>query len=175
MMDSPMQLFVDRNLPGCSGCRICEKMCSLRHEKKWNPAYSRIKVYQFYPGPIDVPIVCQYCEDKPCVAVCPFGALSYDSGAYLMKVDESLCTGCQLCGKACSDNGRGGCITFKPVQRTAQVCDLCEGDPQCVVYCPSNVLHFHPLSRFPKRLAKPPQVIADQIADQFYPVKKRIE
>ncbi|MCJ7632631.1 4Fe-4S dicluster domain-containing protein, partial [Candidatus Bathyarchaeota archaeon] len=91
-MDSPMQLFVDRSLPGCSGCRICEKMCALRHEKKWNPAYSRIKVYQFYPGPIDVPIVCQYCEDKPCVAACPFGALSYDSGEYLMNVDESLCT-----------------------------------------------------------------------------------
>jgi hypothetical protein len=43
-----------------------------------------------------------------------------------------------------------------------------------VKYCPSNVLHFFPVSRFPKRLAKSPKVIADRIADQLYPVKKRI-
>jgi len=30
------------------------------------------------------------------------------------------------------------------------------------------------VSRFPKRLAKSPKVIADRIADQLYPVKKKI-
>ena len=77
-MENPMQLFVNHNLPGCSGCRICEKMCALQHEKKYNEAYSRIQVYQFYPGPIDVPIVCQYCDDRPCVSACPTGALRGD-------------------------------------------------------------------------------------------------
>ena len=37
-MENPMQLFVNHNLPGCSGCRICEKMCALQHEKKYNEA-----------------------------------------------------------------------------------------------------------------------------------------
>jgi len=174
-MEKAMQLFVDHTLPGCSGCRICEKRCALKHEKKYNPAYSRIKVYQFYPGPIDVPIVCQYCEDRPCVGACPTGALTYDSNIYRMVVDESLCTGCKACNQACVDNGRGGCITFHPQKGTAQICNLCDGDPQCAKYCPSNTLHFLALSRFPKRLAKPAKLIASRIADQFYPVKKELK
>ena len=173
-MEKPMQVFVYHTLPGCSGCRICEKRCALKHEKKYNPAYSRIKIHQFYPGPIDVPIVCQYCEDRPCLGVCPTGALSYDSNIYRMVVDESLCTACKECNQACVDNGRGGCITFHPQTGTAQICDLCDGDPQCAKYCPSNTLHFLPLSRFPKRLAKPAKLIASRIADQFYPVRKEV-
>ena len=172
-MDNPMQLFVDHKLSGCSGCRICEKTCALQHEK-WNPAYSRIKVYQIYPGPIDVPIVCQYCEDKPCVNACPTGALTYETATFTMNVNEELCTGCKACNQACTEKGRGGCITFHPKKGTAQICDFCGGDPQCAKFCPSDVLHFLPISRFPKRLAKSPQLIADRIADQFYPVKKKI-
>src|SRR3972149_8617929 len=129
-MEKPMQVFVYHTLPGCSGCRICEKRCALKHEKKYNPAYSRIKIYQFYPGPIDVPIVCQYCEDRPCVGVCPTGALAYDSNIFRMVVDESLCNGCKACNQACADNGRGGCQTFHPQKGTAQICDQCDGDPQ---------------------------------------------
>ncbi|MCW3987672.1 MAG: 4Fe-4S dicluster domain-containing protein [Candidatus Bathyarchaeota archaeon] len=174
-MENPMQLFVNHNLPGCSGCRICEKMCALQHEKKYNEAYSRIQVYQFYPGPIDVPIVCQYCDDRPCVSACPTGALTYDGDVFQMIVKEALCTSCELCNQACIAAGRGGCITFHPQKGIAQICDFCGGDPRCAKFCPSDTLRFLPLSRFPKRLAKSAQVIASRIADQFYPVKKKIE
>jgi Fe-S-cluster-containing hydrogenase component 2 len=171
-MKNPMQIFVLHTLPGCSGCRICEKVCSMRHGGTVNPELSRIKIYQFYPGPLDVPIVCQYCEDRPCVGACPTGALTYDNSIFQMVIDESLCTSCQLCNQACIDNGRGGCITFHPQKGTAQICDLCDGDPQCAKYCPSNTLHFLPLSRFPKRLAKPAKLIASRIAEQLWPAKK---
>lgn len=173
-MENPMQIFVYHALPGCSGCRICEKVCGLKHEKKYNPAYSRIRVYQFYPGPIDVPIVCQYCEDRPCVGACPTDALTYDGDVYRMTIDEALCTGCKECNQACIDNGRGGCITFHPQTGIAQICDLCDGDPVCAKYCPSDTLHFLSLSRFSKRLAKPAALIAKRIADQFYPVNKEV-
>ncbi|MFC1899924.1 4Fe-4S dicluster domain-containing protein [Chloroflexota bacterium] len=170
-----MQIYVDHNLPGCSGCRICEKMCSLHHAKKYNPAYSRIKVYQCYPGPIDVPIVCQYCEDRPCVAACPTEALVYDINTHQLIVKPEDCTSCNACNQACIDSGRGGCITFDPKEGIAQICDLCGGEPQCAKYCPSDVLHFLPISSFSKRFAKPAKVIASRIADQFYPVPKEIE
>ena len=174
-MKNPKQIYVNHNLPGCSGCRICEKRCSLEHEKKYNPAYSRIKVYQFFPGPIDVPIVCQYCEDRPCVNACPTGALTYDGNTFQMSVDEKKCTSCKACNQACISNGRGGCITFNPSNGFAQICDLCGGDPQCAKYCPSNTLHFLSISRFSKRLAKPAKLIASRIADQFYPVRKEVD
>lgn len=173
-LENPMQIYVRHTLPGCSGCRICERFCAMKHEKKANPAYSRIKIYQFYPGPIDVPIVCQYCTDRPCVVACPTKALTYDSETFTMKMDNDLCTGCEECNKACVDHGRGGCITFHPKTNLAQVCDLCGGDPECVKYCPSDTLHFLQLSRFPERLAKPPEQIASRIADQMYPVKKTV-
>ena len=174
-MENPMQIYIDHALPGCSGCRICEKMCALHHGKKYNLAYSRIKIYQFYPGPIDVPIICQYCEDRPCVTACPTDALVYDVNTFQMKVDDEACNGCEACNQACIDSGRGGCITFNPENGIAQICDLCSGEPQCAKYCPSNTLHFLAISSFSKRLAKPAKLIASRIADQFYPVRKEAE
>jgi len=167
----PMQIVVNRALPGCTGCRVCEKVCAIQHEGELNPEMSRIKVIQFYPGPIDVPIVCQYCADRPCVTACPTNALTYDEKMFMMKMEEALCNGCQACNNACIDNGRGGCITFHPTKGVAQICDLCGGDSQCAKYCPNNVLAMLPSTSLSKRLAKPAQYIAERIAEQFHPAK----
>jgi len=172
-MDKPMQIFVYHAIPGCSGCRICEKVCSMKHGKTINPEIARIKVYQFYPGPIDVPIVCQYCHDHPCVNACPTGALIYDEDEFVMKVDKDRCSGCRQCYNACVNSGRGGCISFHPKEGYAQICDLCGGDPECVKHCPSNVLKFLPSSRLAKYLAKPANVIANRIIEQLHPADKK--
>lgn len=171
ILTGPMQIVVNRALPGCTGCRVCEKVCAIQHEGELNPEMSRIKVFQFHPGPIDVPIVCQYCEDRPCVAACPTNALIYDEKTFMMNVDEALCNGCQTCNGACVDNGRGGCITFHPTKGTAQICDLCGGDSQCAKYCPNNVLTLLPATPLSKRLAKPAQYVAERIAEQFHPAR----
>jgi Fe-S-cluster-containing hydrogenase component 2 len=64
---------------------------------------------------------------------------------------------------------------LQPETGMPQVCDLCGGEPQCTKYCPSDTLHFLEKSRFSKRLAKPAKLIASRLADQFYPVPKKIE
>lgn len=170
-LTGPMQVIVNRALPGCTGCRVCEKVCAIGHANELNPEMSRIKVFQFYPGPIDIPIVCQYCADKPCVQACPTKALTYDEQKFMINVNEGLCTSCQACNNACIDNGRGGCITFHPSKGTAQICDLCAGDSQCVIFCPNNVLALLPATPLSKRLAKPAQYFAKRIVEQFHPTK----
>ena len=85
---------------------------------------------------------CHHCENAPCVTACPTSALSYDVDAFQRTVDEDLCTSCKICNEACIDNGRGGCITFHPKKGTAQICDLCDGDPECVKNCFYGALEF---------------------------------
>ena len=52
-----------------------------------------------YSGDTGCPFGCLGCGD--CVAVCNFGALSMDPSTGLPVVDESKCTACGACTKAC--------------------------------------------------------------------------
>ena len=57
--------FIEINYELCTGCRLCEIACSLEKESGVTPEISRIKVYQFWPGPVDVPAICRLCSDHP--------------------------------------------------------------------------------------------------------------
>ena len=52
-----------------------------------------------YAGDTGCPFGCLGCGD--CVAACQFGAISMDSETGLPVVDESKCTACGACAKAC--------------------------------------------------------------------------
>lgn len=176
-MSGPHQILVLRSLPGCSGCRICEIVCSMHHEKTVNPDKSRIRVYQAGIGPIDIPIVCQYCDDRPCIVACPYDVLIYNEQTFTIRVDADRCLGktaCGVCYQACVSNGRGGCITFNPVTEKAQICDLCDGDAECTKYCPSDTLKLVPASPMAKRMAKPVEVFAERLSEQFWPAKETV-
>jgi len=124
----------------CTGCRICEAMCSLHHEQECHPEKSRVRIITLEEEGtlIDIPINCMQCEDAPCQAICPTDAI-YDSpatGAKLTNPDK--CIGCSACVYACPfgatyvDRSKG--ISFR--------CDLCDGDPLCAKFCPTGCLQF---------------------------------
>ncbi len=122
----------------CSGCRACEVFCSLSHEGQAIPELSRIKVWKDETRNTFLPIVCPPCSDRPCVSACPEeGALRLrEDGAVV--VEESLCTGCSKCIRACPL----GAITFHRLEGRGKhgkavvlKCDLCDGDPWCVRVC----------------------------------------
>ena len=48
-----------------------------------------------------------------------------------MLVDESKCTGCGDCVRACP----GKVMRLHPRTSKAMVCDLCGGEPECVKAC----------------------------------------
>jgi Fe-S-cluster-containing dehydrogenase component len=53
-------------------------------------------------------------------------------------VDENKCIGCGWCIRACDF----GVLTLHPDKKVAIVCDLCDGDPQCVKYCELDALEY---------------------------------
>ena len=121
----------------CSGCETCQLMCSLEKTGAFNPKKSRVKVLPLAVG-VTIPVTCQQCEDPACQKACPEKAIVPHPKLNLVVVDEKKCTGCQACVGACPY----GIMAYDPEKKRALKCDLCEGNPACVQYCPSKVLEL---------------------------------
>lgn len=119
----------------CSRCRMCELICAFHHHGVGNPRRARIQVIALGKGE-DIPVTCLNCEEPPCMNICPTGALHRPDLEGMVMVQEDLCIGCAMCVNACPV----GAVTLDPVEGSAAKCDLCQGDPQCILYCPAKVL-----------------------------------
>ncbi len=158
---SQVWILVDYSL--CTGCRLCEVACTLKHEGLIWPDASRIKVFELYPG-VPVPQVCVQCPDYPCVASCPTKALKVSEVSGAVLVDSALCTLCGNCVTACP----GKIPRVVKGVNYVIICDLCGGDPACVKECSRvgfNALKLikKPLSTTIRLYAKPPEVIAEDL------------
>jgi carbon-monoxide dehydrogenase iron sulfur subunit len=122
----------------CTGCRLCEMVCSVKHEGVSNPSRARISIVKWFQEGFFMPMVCQQCMEAPCVAVCPKDALSRDEELGTVKLDYDLCIGCKMCVTACPFGGMGIDTATNRVIK----CDLCDGDPQCVRFCFPGALQF---------------------------------
>ncbi len=126
----------------CIGCRTCEIACAQAHDGETQPGgpfYPRLKVVK--REAVSAPVMCRQCENAPCVAICPTGALV--QGKRSVEINDALCIGCSGCVMACpfgvieivNPSGQEG---VQPVK-----CDLCcghESGPACVAVCPTAAL-----------------------------------
>lgn len=126
------------NKEACTGCRICEIVCSLSHERVINPEEARIYIRRRYEESLYIPYVCQNCTDPDCVAVCPTSALAQDPETGVILADQDLCTGCELCVQACPYDA----IRYNEEAARILVCDHCGGKPLCVEFCATQALQF---------------------------------
>jgi len=78
------------------------------------------------------------CEDPSCVKSCPRSALSKDMETGIIHVNEDKCNGCAWCIESCEF----GAIILHPTKNTVKICDLCDGAPKCIQYCPRDALMF---------------------------------
>ena len=113
--------------------------CSVFHVQASNPAKSAVRVVKWARGGVNVPVVCQQCEDPACANICPVQAVSRDAETGAVVVDHDLCVGCRMCTVACPF----GAVTLDKDQRRAIQCDLCGGvEPMCVRFCEPGALTF---------------------------------
>jgi Fe-S-cluster-containing hydrogenase component 2 len=122
----------------CTGCRICEQVCTVKHAGVVNPARSRIKIIKWEQEGRYVPMACQQCESAPCQAICPVKAISRDESLNRVMVDYDICIGCRMCVAICPFGG----MSFDPIAQKVIKCDFCDGDPLCAKFCEVNAVQY---------------------------------
>ncbi|MEM3730746.1 MAG: 4Fe-4S dicluster domain-containing protein [Candidatus Bathyarchaeia archaeon] len=161
------QIWIARDLSKCSGCRKCEIACSLFHENQIWPEASRIRVFMLVPG-VEFPHFCVQCEDYPCVNACPTKALSISEKTGAVRVENENCIACGKCIEACP----GKIPHMHPTENHILICDLCDGDPQCVKVCQEgswNVLKIVARGNYTYKLyARKPEEITRDLAIKLY-------
>jgi Fe-S-cluster-containing hydrogenase component 2 len=113
--------------------------CSVFHVQACNPAKSAVRIVKWEREGLEVPIICQQCEEPACANICPVQAISRDTDTGALIVDYDLCVGCRMCTVACPF----GAITLDRDRRQAIKCDLCGGvEPWCVRFCEPGALTY---------------------------------
>lgn len=120
----------------CSGCRLCEVVCSEYHEEEINPALTRIIITKNEETGEDIPGICEQCADAPCAVACPVDCITFDDETYAWLVENEACIECGLCVTACPFNA----IHMHPNIGVAYKCDHCGGAPECVRVCELSAL-----------------------------------
>ena len=97
----------------------------------------------------NLPLMCQHCEEPPCVDVCPTGA-SFKRADGIVLVDKHICIGCRYCMMACPYQARSFVHEVTTGQKshaprgkgTVESCTLCvhkvdrgDGSTACADAC----------------------------------------
>ncbi len=123
------------DLDRCTGCQSCIVSCKFENSvglgNYWcdvinvDPVGTHPDIEMYW-----LPLLCQQCEDSPCVAACPTGASYRDPDNNVVLIDKAKCEGKMECFKACpysDDLGakRPSVRWFNPVEKVAEKCTLC--------------------------------------------------
>jgi Fe-S-cluster-containing hydrogenase component 2 len=122
----------------CTGCLQCEMACSYENYQVFNPAKSRIKVFDFHHTGRKVPYTCTQCDEAWCLHACPVEAIKVDAATGAKVVLEAVCVGCKVCTIACPF----GTVNYVQDTGKVQKCDLCAGNPACAEACPTGAITY---------------------------------
>jgi carbon-monoxide dehydrogenase iron sulfur subunit len=133
-MDKTLIFSPDR----CTGCALCEQICSLVHTNTCNPERSRIRILRMEQKGVIIQMFCQQCEDAACIAACPVSAIEHNESTGSIEIDHELCVMCGECIAACPFKA----IYRDDIDEKIITCDLCGGDPNCIKYCETKAIEF---------------------------------
>lgn len=139
------------DLRKCFGCHACTISCKAQNDVPLGYWRSWVSITETGTFP-DVhrsflPILCNQCEEPPCVDVCPTGATYKRDDGIVMQEDDK-CIGCKYCIQACPYK-----VKFAhPTKKVAQKCDFCVERvdqglmPACVNTCNARARTFGDLN-----------------------------
>lgn len=127
----------------CTGCGLCDLMCSLYHEGEQGQALSRGELLGDRLTSEFTFTVCRQCRSPKCYDACPFkdNALCIDEATGVKYINRDECDGCGDCIEACPFEPSR--IKLHPEKNVAFMCDLCRGraeGPVCIEYCNFDAL-----------------------------------
>jgi anaerobic carbon-monoxide dehydrogenase iron sulfur subunit len=137
-LETTMHKALHINPDKCTGCLQCEMACSYENYGVFNPAKSRIKVFDFHHSGRKVPYTCTQCDEAWCLHACPVDAIQVDASTGAKIVLESVCVGCKVCTIACPF----GTVNYVQDTGKVQKCDLCGGNPACAEACPTGAITY---------------------------------
>jgi molybdopterin-containing oxidoreductase family iron-sulfur binding subunit len=132
-----------------------------------------------------VPILCNHCDNPPCVRVCPTGA-TWRRPDGIVMMDSHRCIGCKICLAACPYGARS--INFRnprpfiarlnpdyPTRSKGVIekCNFCEERlakgilPACVMACQEKALVFGDV--------EDPKSEVRQLLDRKFTIRRRAE
>jgi dimethyl sulfoxide reductase iron-sulfur subunit len=168
------------DLDRCLACQACVIACKMENNVPDSTPESfknrqmtlRTRVVPLttdgkYPNPrVDIyPVLCNQCDNPPCVAACPSGATSRRADGIVL-IDWAKCTGCHYCMAVCPYGQRmsvqteeprsyhnpnavpPGNTASRPPKGKVDKCTFCahlvdKGElPACVTACPASARVF---------------------------------
>ena len=145
-------MLVRQNL--CIDCERCLEACRKTNEV---PSYGyRTNILErIVPDAIGqkrefIPVLCNQCNNPPCVRVCPTRASYKDKKNGIVMIERRKCIGCKACVLACPYNAR----YFNEEVHAIDKCDFCfdtrlsrgEALTACAAACPTGARTFGDLS-----------------------------
>jgi Fe-S-cluster-containing dehydrogenase component/formate-dependent nitrite reductase membrane component NrfD len=135
------------DLRKCIGCHACTIACKAEHQIPVGVHRCWVKTVEKGSFPdtkrFFFPVLCNQCEDAPCVRICPTNAL-FKRRDEIVDLNASSCIGCRACMEACPYDQ----IFIDPNTHTAEKCNFCANRvenkllPACVSVCPTECRIF---------------------------------
>ncbi|MFL2769645.1 MAG: 4Fe-4S dicluster domain-containing protein [Rhodospirillaceae bacterium] len=156
------------DLDRCIGCNACVIACKVEHNSPAEINFTKILEQETGTYPDSkrhfLPVMCNHCDDAPCIDVCPTTATYAREKDGIVLVDWDKCIGCGACILGCPYDQRfhvfdertlfpdGSDFQRPDVKRaklgTIAKCDFCyhriddEREPACVEVCPTKARIF---------------------------------
>ena len=137
------------DMTSCTGCKCCQVACKDVNDLPVGRFFREARDFEGGTFPhmwaATVSMGCNHCDNAPCAANCPTGAISKDPETGLVIQDRARCIGCRMCEWSCPY----GAPSWDEAEKRMGKCDGCKEkfldkgmEPACVGACSTRALRF---------------------------------